>query len=206
MNLAIFDFDGTISDRDSFLMFVREATGRVRFCIGMAALSPRIIGYLFRCYPNYRLKEDVLSHFFARHSFSALVSKTSRFARDTLPGIIRPQAMRRIAWHVSRGDRVVVVSATPDVILRPWCDSHGLELLATRLEVVDSRLTGRIEGLNCWGDEKVRRLVEHCRLDDFAEIFAYGDSRGDIPMLELATQPFYKPFQADVQQGHENIT
>ena len=197
MNLAIFDFDGTISDRDSFLLFVREVAGRVRFFIGMAALSPRIVGYLIRYYPNYRLKEDVVTRFFANYSLPFLLKKASFFARDRLPGIIRPQAMQRIAWHADQGDRVVVVSATPDFILRPWCDAHGLELLATRLEEVDCRLSGRIEGVNCWGEEKVRRLVEHCRLDDFPEIFAYGDSRGDIPMLELATQPFYKPFQGD---------
>jgi len=205
MNLAIFDFDGTISNRDSFLMFVRKVVGRVRFSIGMAVLSPYIIGYLFRCYPNYRLKEDVLTHFFSNHSLSTLKDKASCFARDTLPEVIRPQAMRRIDWHMSQGDRVVVVTATPDLILKPWCDDHGFELLATRLEVADCRLTGRIEGRNCWGDEKVRRLVDAYELGDYADIFVYGDSRGDLPMLELATQPFYKPFR-NRSSGMQNVT
>jgi phosphatidylglycerophosphatase C len=57
------------------------------------------------------------------------------------------------------------------------------------------RLTGRISGLNCHGQEKVRRIKESFPLDQYQEIYAYGDTSGDKPMLDLATHRFYKPFR-----------
>jgi len=62
-----------------------------------------------------------------------------------------------------------------------WCREQGLDLLGTRLQVVDGQLTGRIDGENCRGPEKVRRIYSKYNSDDYAKIYAYGDTEGDRP-------------------------
>jgi len=195
MNLALFDFDGTLSDRDSFLLFVKETVGTVRFYSAMAMLAPQIGRFLCKRYPNHRLKEDVLTLFFRNCSLEVFCKAAERFCHNTIPGILREEARQRLRRHHERGDRIVVVSATPELILAPWCHTNGLDLLATRMEVVDNSLTGRIEGNNCRGKEKVKRITERYKVDDYREIYAYGDTEGDQPMLAMATKSFYRPFR-----------
>ena len=196
-SLALFDFDGTISNRDSFLLFVRKTVGLARFYTGMVQLSPRIGRFLLKCYPNQNLKEDVLTRFFREYSITAFREAAETFCREDVPCILRRRAESRLRWHQNRGDRVAVVSATPELILAPWCRQHGLDLLATRLQVVDGRLSGRIEGENFRGMVKVDQIKNRYRLGNYKEIYAYGDTRGDKPMLALATHSFYRPFRGE---------
>jgi HAD superfamily hydrolase (TIGR01490 family) len=106
--------------------------------------------------------------------------------------------MERIRWHQNRGDVTVIVSACPRPILEPWCRKHGIDIIATEL-VIDSNsmITGKISGKNCWGDEKVRRVLSRYDPSDFEEIYAYGDSKGDLAMLKMADHDkrFFKPFR-----------
>ena len=72
---------------------------------------------------------------------------------------------------------------------------HDVErLLATELEITEGKITGKLRGKNCHGEEKVARIKAAYDLSKFENIFCYGDSEGDKPMLALATQAHYKPF------------
>ena len=194
-NLALFDFDGTITDSDSFLLFVRKTVGVGRFCAGMALLTPQIAMFLLNYYSNHCLKEDVLMHFFRNRSMDSFRKAADDFCRNSIPTILRPEAWDRLRRHQDQGDRVVIVSATPELILAPWCEEYGLDLLATRLQVISGRLTGRIDGENCRGEIKVKQIRNRYSLSDYEKIYAYGDTTGDLPMLSLATHPFYQPFR-----------
>lgn len=196
-NLALFDFDGTISNRDSFLLFVRKTVGVGRFCTGMAQLSPRIGRFLLKCYPNHDLKEDVLTRFFRGYLVTDFRKAAETFCLVEVPCILRRQAESRLRWHQKRGDKVAIVSATPELILAPWCRRRGLDLLATRLQVADGKLSGRIEGENFRGMVKVEQIKNRYRLDDYNEIYAYGDTSGDKPMLAMATHSSYRPFRGE---------
>ncbi len=109
--------------------------------------------------------------------------------------ILRPKAMEKIAWHKEQGHKVVIVSASIECWLKPWCDKHGLDLIATKLEIKDGTVTGKFLTKNCYGIEKANRAHEQYNLDDYDHIYAYGDSRGDKELLELADESFYKPFR-----------
>ncbi|MFH0783265.1 MAG: HAD-IB family hydrolase [Pseudomonadota bacterium] len=197
MNLALFDFDGTISTRDSYLLFTRFLN-RKKFFWGCLFLSPRIMGYLAKVYPNDALKQDFLRFFYKRKTAAELNVYAATFCSSILPAIIRPQALQRILWHQSQGDITVVVSACPRLILEPWCLSVKSNIIATEIEFdAQSKATGKIVGKNCWGQEKVHRIVAQYELKLYAEVFAYGDSIGDIPMLQLAkkNRRFFKPFR-----------
>ena len=194
-NLALFDFDGTITNSDSFLLFVRKTVGLWRFYTGMAMMMPQISMFLFKLYPNHYLKEDVLIHFFYNWSLDSFRKAADDFCQKTISTILRQKAWACLRRHQGQGDQVVIVSATPELILAPWCEKYGLDLLATRLQVIDGRLTGRIEGENYRGQVKVTQILNRYRLGDYREIYAYGDTEGDRPMLNLATHASYRPFR-----------
>ena len=71
----------------------------------------------------------------------------------------------------------------------------SLELIATKLQVKNGMITGKIEGKNCKGGQKVICIQERWDLGSFDEIYVYGDSSADKPMMALATRSFYQPFR-----------
>ena len=117
------------------------------------------------------------------------------FSSDILPSLIGPKALTEIKKLQDAGAEVVIVSASPENWLGAWCASMRVKLIATRLESPDNRISGKIAGKNCHGQEKVRRIKTSFDLSVFTSIYCYGDTPGDKPMLSLAHHPFYKPFR-----------
>jgi HAD superfamily hydrolase (TIGR01490 family) len=108
--------------------------------------------------------------------------------------VVKKTAMQRINWHKQEGHKVVIVSASFDDVLKNWCDMNALDLIATKIEVRDGKLTGKFYSKNCYGPEKVKRVKEKYNLTGFEYIYAYGDSRGDREMLALADEGYYDFF------------
>ena len=79
-----------------------------------------------------------------------------------------------------------------DLYLEPWAKlNHFDDLICSRLEIDGSqKITGKLKGLNCWGPEKSRRLLELLGPKENFVLYAYGNSRGDHEMLELSDYPF----------------
>ena len=194
-NLAIFDFDGTITTDDSLIRFIRFVVGDLKTLWGMVFLSPMLVVYKLKLIPNYKAKQMMLSYFFKgmdKQQFQKIAEEYSLKHIDT---ILRPKAMEKITWHKELGHKVIVVSASIECWIRPWCDQNGLDLIATKIKVKDGLITGKFLTKNCYGIEKVNRVKEAYNLDDYDRIYAYGDSRGDKELLELADKSFYKPFR-----------
>ena len=195
IDLALFDFDGTITKDDSLLKFIRFVVGDVRFVFGLVVLSPILVAYKLKLIPNYKAKQKMLSWFFKGMSKEAFFKVANEYSLVHIDKILRPKAMEKISWHKAQGHKVVIVSASIDCWLRPWCEKNGLELIATKLEIKDDIVTGKLLSKNCYGVEKVNRIKEIYNLKDFEYIYSYGDSSGDKQMLELAHEKFYKPFR-----------
>jgi len=190
--LALFDFDGTITCRDSFAGFTKHLVGKTRFYLGVACLMPVVAGFLLGFIRAWRAKELMSMLFFRGRDVREFEESASRYSRQELPGIVRKVAIERIKWHQQRGDTVVVVSASIASWLKDWCESHCVDLIATELEVKEGRISGRFLTRNCSGREKVRRIAERYDLSDFNYIYAYGDSPGDRPMLAIANECYYR--------------
>jgi phosphatidylglycerophosphatase C len=109
--------------------------------------------------------------------------------------VIRPKALQEIDKLKAAGAGVVIVSASPEYWLQGWCDNIGIKCIATRLLTAGNKLTGKIDGINCYGEEKVNRIKKNYDLDTFSSVYCYGDTPGDKPMLALGTIRFYKPFR-----------
>jgi phosphatidylglycerophosphatase C len=193
--IAFFDFDGTITTHDTLLEFIKFSKGRFRFYAGFLLNSPWLIALKLKLISNQAVKERILTWFFRGTSLPAFQQTCNRFAADVIPGLIRPKALQEIETLRQKGAAIVIVSASPENWIRPWADSLSIDLIATRLRIVDDRLTGRISERNCHGKEKVARITAAYHLADYPNISAYGDSSGDRPMLQLAQTVFYKPFR-----------
>ena len=195
MKLALFDFDGTITKNDSLIKFIRFVVGDVKTLSGMMLLSPMLTMCKLKIIPNYKAKQIMLSYFFKGMDEQQFQKFAEEYSLKHIDTILRPKAMEKIAWHKELGHKVIVVSASIECWIRPWCDQNGLDLIATRVEIKDGLMTGKFLTKNCYGIEKVNRVKEVYNLDDCDHIYAYGDSRGDKELLEFADKSFYKPFR-----------
>ncbi|MEO6104761.1 MAG: HAD family hydrolase [Pseudoxanthomonas sp.] len=190
-DLALFDFDHTITDADSFGRFIRDLASPQQLTSAKWTVGPWLVGYRLGLVSARQLRERVVKLAFAGRDESEIHQQGTRHAREVLPGLLRPQMMQRIAWHRDRGDTVVLVSASLDVYLQPWCERHGLELICNRLEAHDGVLTGGYHGGDC-GPHKARLISARYDVDAYRQIHAYGDSREDLDMLALAQQRWYR--------------
>ncbi len=193
--IAFFDFDGTITTKDTLLEFIRFYKGSLLFYVGFIIYSPFIVAYKIKLIPNFVAKQKVLSFFFKGEDLNLFQQKCNEFANSRLPALIRPKALQEIARLKAANVPIVIVSASAENWIRRWADKNELGLIGTRLAIVNNKITGSFDGKNCYGDEKVCRIEQQFQLKNYSEIFAYGDSSGDKAMLAIATVPFYKPFR-----------
>jgi phosphatidylglycerophosphatase C len=193
--LALFDFDGTITEKDSFIEFIKYYKGLPSYYFGIFILSPGLLLYKCGIIKNWRIKEKVLTWFFKNESYNVFRSKCRSYSHNIIPKLIRRTAWETINKHIENGDKVIIISASFEDYLIDWCKSVTIEVIGTRVETKNGFLTGKIEGKNCYGAEKVIRLNQFLTLSHFDEIYAYGDSKGDKPLLDIANHRFYRFFQ-----------
>lgn len=192
MNLALFDFDGTITVTDTFSDFVRSAIRPTRIMLGSVLLSPIAVGYRWGWVSATRARPLVVRFGFRGEQANSVRALGLRYATDVLPGLLRRHALDRIEWHKQQGDVVVVVSAGLDVYLDPWCKAMGVQVICTRLEQRGGILTGRYIAGDCSGAEKTRRILEQYPLYQYSVVYAYGDTAEDPEMLNVAHRKFYR--------------
>lgn len=192
--IAFFDFDGTITFSDTLVSFIKYARGAGRYYFGLLVNAHYLIAYKLKIISNQRAKEKILQHFFAGMTSKDFRELCTRFSTDSLPALIRPAAAEEIKNLRMSGYEVVLVSASPENWIQHWADQHHLSLIATQLQVQNGLITGSIQGKNCHGAEKVRRIKERYDLSLYASILAFGDTKGDMPMLSLAHKGYLKPF------------
>ncbi|PZR05826.1 MAG: HAD-IB family hydrolase [Flavobacterium psychrophilum] len=192
--LALFDFDGTLTTKDTLLEIVKYQKGELFFYFGFFLLSPVMVLYKLKLIKNWRAKEIMLGFFFGGDSIDKFQRKCEDFVAYKLHAILRPEAIKKLKEHLANNDRVVVVTASSYNWVAPWCKAMNVELIATQLQVKDNHLTGKLETRNCYGVEKANRINAFLNLADYSPVYAYGDTRGDKEMLALAEFPFYRKF------------
>ncbi len=196
--IAAFDFDGTITNRDTLLPFLARACGRREFSRAMrgaarAAARARL-GMAVAGAHHRDASKVVLVHELLRgRPVSWLTDVGASYAAEILPGQLRPEMVHQFAWHRDQGHELVLVSASLDAYLRPFGAAHGFEeVIAVTLESdADHVLTGRLARPNVRGPEKARRLDEWLRGETPAYLWAYGNSSGDRELLAMADQPVW---------------
>ncbi len=195
-DIVAFDFDGTLTVRDSFTAFLRWRAGPARFLLRLASLLPHVVTYLFDR-DRGRIKAAAARAFLRGVPRSELEAQAARFADASAAALLRPDALA--VWREWRGRpvRLVIVTASPTLVVRPFAEALGAdELIGTELAVDDQdRVTGAFLTANCRGREKVARL--EARFGPGLRLkAAYGDTSGDREMLAIAETAGFRVFTA----------
>lgn len=210
-NVYCFDFDGTLTTKDTLLEFIKFAKGKNRFLLGFLLYSPLLVLMKLHLYPNWKAKQKVFRYFFDGMRIQDFDQLCQGFASHSM-SLLRKPGIKLIRTALSNQEKVFIVSASIDNWVRPFFTQQGLEvtdILGTQIEVIDGKVTGRFQTNNCYGEEKVHRICEALTKTiengkgastlDFDRtryhIEAFGDSRGDKEMLAFADRGYYQPFR-----------
>lgn len=199
-----FDFDGTLTTRDTLLLFIRFVCGWWGLVGVLMRYAPLLVLMKLKLYANWRVKQKVFSRCFGGMTMERFNEYCHSFAIKYSATVLRPAGMEAVRRAWADGAVVMIVSASVDNWVCPFFNdvlpaSSGqgtLLVLGTQVEAADGRLTGRFMGRNCYGAEKVCRIsavLPAPREDCY--IVAFGDSRGDREMLQYADEAHYRPFR-----------
>ncbi|MFM7640670.1 MAG: HAD family hydrolase [Cyanobium sp.] len=196
--IAVFDVDRTLLRGDCLHMAARRSRGPMGKFGAALSLLPSVVSWQLGRKSTDELKERTLALF----RICEVVNREEAAGRCDwlLPELqrhLRPAALERLRWHQQRGDRVVLCSASPRMLLQPLADWLCVDLLATELKRQQGRWQPLLAGPNCKGPEKVRRLAMHLGPLERLTLEAYGDSKGDRELLQVATLPHYRSFRPE---------
>ena len=193
--IAVFDFDGTITRKDTLIEFLRFAGGSARFYAVFALYSPLLVLLKLKLYSNQKAKEKIFAHYFMGLPLEQFNDLCRRFIEQKGLSLIYAEAKAQIVKHKAQGDEVVIISASIENWVCHFAEALKADkLLATKIEVKDGKLTGRFLTANCYGKEKVKRLLSVYPERSNYYLIAYGDSRGDKEILQFADEQHYKQF------------
>ncbi|MBR1560742.1 MAG: haloacid dehalogenase-like hydrolase [Clostridia bacterium] len=171
--MNVYDFDNTILRGDSSARFFAWCLRRYpRMWTDLPAQAVNGLLFLLKIRPKQAFKQRMFGYL----KLIDVDRAVDGFWRDNLPRV-KP-------WYkANHRDDDVVISASPEFLIRPACDALGISrALASPVD----KHTGIFHGPNCHGPEKVRRFREafpDARVDNF-----YSDSHSDDPMAALADQ------------------
>ena len=188
MVLAIFDVDHTLVKCDSlklFGLFIWRKKGirLLRFFAFIAFL----LRWSLVLKDAGELKAPYMKMLCGGMPLLEVRALAREFAESCLRSKLYPEALARIHWHKTQQHEVVLLSASLNIYLEVLAEAvEAKKLICTKLLAESSSLTGDIQGLNCKGQEKLRRLLEEYRENDidWKRSYAYSDSLSDLPILE----------------------
>lgn len=192
--IVAFDFDGTLTIRDSFTAFLRWRAGPGAWALGLVKMAPAVAAYAHDR-DRGRIKAASVKEFLGGAPRIRVEADAQRFADEVWSSFMRPDALK--VWNDwgERGAHRVIVTASPALTVAPFARMLGAEaLLGTHLEFdSEGRVTGRFTTPNCRAAEKVLRL-KAAYGEDVQIAAAYGDTSGDTEMIAMAQEKGFRVF------------
>jgi HAD superfamily hydrolase (TIGR01490 family) len=193
MALAIFDLDKTLIDGDSDFLWGE-------FMSEIGAVDPNSYQkknqYFFDEYAKGSLDINEYLEFclepLSKSSMATLNAWHQDFMQQKIHPIVLPKAQVVVNEHKTKGDRVLVITATNRFVTAPIVAQYGIDdLLATEPEIKDGDYTGRVEGEPCFQKGKITHLNQWLAKtgESLEGAYFYSDSHNDLPMLELVDHP-----------------
>ncbi len=197
--LAVFDFDGTLTRRDTSLAFLAFAVGRRRLAGALVRGAPLFFADLRSvlgrgaAYERWEIEVHIrLLRALVGGSARARVRDLGRrFATGAMGAMVAPAALEQVAWHRAQGHRCALVTASLDCYAEPWGWRAGFhDVVASRLAHDDrGTIQSGFHGGACWGETKLARLREVVGPLDRYTVVVYGNGAGDRPLLARADHP-----------------
>lgn len=196
MKVYAFDFDGTLTKKDTFLAFIEYAKGYGKTFWGFFLFSPILILMKLRLFPNWKAKQMVFSWFFKGMNINEFNQICHEFA-DRNQRIIRTEGWDTIRKALANGEQVIIITASIENWVKPFFKEFGnqIKVEGTKIDVRINQITGQFLTQNCYGVEKTKRLKEVFPYRQAYELIAFGDSDGDRYLLNEADESHYKPFR-----------
>ncbi len=196
IEINVFDFDGTITTKDTFALFLRYYVGLFGWAWRIISLVPVFLAYGIKLIDRHAVKKHVINRFFKGQPIAKVEQKAQTFAHTVIPTLIRPGALKELNTRKKDPESLYICSASITPYLRAWGETQNIHnILATELEVEDGVCTGRIKGWNVWGSGKIRRILAEFSPKSVKINHAYGDTRGDKEMLHAAEVSHWRPFR-----------
>lgn len=188
-NLVVFDFDGTLTTRDSFMAFAQKSVGNTQLLRAVLRCVPYLTAWKFRLKAGGYAKEKLFAALYAGRPHKWM-EKQGEFFASFIPEFERAEVVKALDEHISNGDEVYIVSASMPEWITPWATRHSIpasHVIGTLCDVNGNGIiTGRFASPNCYGVQKVERLQQAVgNLTDF-HIIVYGDSSGDKEIFAIA--------------------
>ena len=190
--VAYFDFDGTITNCDTFIPYLYFVVGFKGFFVNIHRLVPIAIMYLLKIITNEIAKERTLGVLLKGYSEGLLNKKARAFARKTLDSYIMPHIYSKLEYHLEHGHSVILVSANLALYLNYWAERHNIDhVIATEIEFANDKCTGKLKTRNCYGVQKVIRINEFLKTNKFTYSYGYGNSHGDYELLNFVNEGYF---------------
>ena len=191
--LVAFDFDGTLTTKDSFVEFIKFCKGNFIFYSYIPLVLLFWISFKIKIISRHKAKEYVFALFFkgmSSHDFNTYCEKFS----EKIDTFLRDSSTFKINSYTKENHEVVIVSASIENWIKPWATTHKISnIIATKVEIdAFGNLSGKFSSKNCRGKEKVDRLLEAYPFRNEYDLIAYGDSSGDAELLNFADESYYK--------------
>ena len=136
--VAVFDVDGTLLAGDTLWLAACRSLSPVGLGLAAAACLPWLVGWQLRLIPTSRVKQRTIAAFqVCEQANREEACGRGDWLLPTLISRLNPEAEQRLRWHQRQGDRVVLCSASPRMLLQPLADWLGVELVCTELQRVE---------------------------------------------------------------------
>lgn len=200
-----FDFDGTLTTKDTLLEFIKFARGKRRLYTTLLLFLPLLVLMKLHLYPNWKAKQQVFSFLFRGMDEADFNALCTSFAREKAH-LMRPDGLNEIRKALAENSKVMIVSASIDNWVRPFFAEFADRIIVscTRIEVRNGLITGKFLTKNCYGEEKVKRIRTVFPYRKSYHLIAFGDSKGDSRMFEYADESHYKPFRKSHPASNDN--
>ena len=189
--IALFDFDGTLINKDSMvLFFFRYFNLSIKNIPNFSRIILETAKYFLKIYSQKQYKERYINLITASSRFKDRDALFDDFSNYLL-GLVFQTAKKKIIEFRKKGFKTILLSASPDLYLEKISQELGFsELICTRTAYIDNRIV--INGLNCYGDNKIMMLLDKCKKDriDWKGSYCYTDSESDRGLLNLFGNPY----------------
>lgn len=190
MNIALFDFDGTITNADMYTKFLHFSGAKRRALLAKIVLPPFFMLYKAGVISAPKMRTIASFLAFSGRNIDEVMAAGENYAADVVPNFLREVALSKLNWHKNNGDKIVIVSASLDVYLKPWCAQNGFDLVCSELEVNRGKFSGRYVNGDCSCANKPKLIRSKFELGQYGQIYAYGDTKEDLAMLSLADKAY----------------
>jgi len=195
-SIAVFDFDGTLTDHDMFGHFLSRSVGRRRFALCVIRnISPLLRAAVLGGGARDVAKQKLIRTALGGRSSEWLREQAGSFATHVVSCHLREDTLALLRQHQQRQHHVIFLSASLSCYLNPVGRLLGVDhVLATELAIEESgRITGGLAAPNVRGARKVVVLSSYLEHNQPLpnNMYAYGDSKGDRYVLSVADHPVW---------------